>query len=104
FTCIIFTHLLPHDTPPTTRDTLTLHDALPIWRGYVTAHDTRDPVAVAVGGLASQVGHGRALRADAANDAKEILIRGRTVDNETLDRKSTRLTPVTWPARMPSSA
>src|SRR5439155_24138039 len=86
----VFSPLFFHDTAPTDIYTLSLHDALPISLGdrlVVEAprsrhrHLGREPV-----------GHFVFLLADARGGGD-----GR-------DRKSTRLTPVTWPSRMPSSA
>src|SRR5207253_10782415 len=101
-------------TSPICLDPLSLHDALPIFRQVDDAATRRragsraaDDEGTARAGDAmgvSRRGHRTWLLASDGPLAGDSRVAAARAVASPEDRKSTRLTPVTWPSRMPSSA
>src|SRR5207248_10145040 len=85
-----------NDPPPTAIYTLSLHDALPIL--------TFNPVSDHATQVSLQLDAEPRSVSEKIGDALGALDRQVKTDLEKLDRKSTRLNPVTVRSRMPSSA
>src|SRR5439155_17439734 len=93
--------------------TLSLHDALPIFELGVGDEAAARPAVV---GERLRAEHVNAAEAGRLRDRphvhvvvlprhdRQVLDRAPEVLRRVADRKSTRLNPVTWPTRMPSSA
>src|SRR5690625_6425193 len=93
--------------------TLSLHDALPIWDlGEFLVKGLSVKGMISYDSYATSAEQGSKLErlyiANVDYDRDELSYTISRPDEERLsvnrDRKSTRLNPVTWPSRMPSSA